>query len=136
MRTLNQLPFGLVSVDLAEYAADNPRSSTVRFIGFRSDGGVVTNTFTTDGLIWVEGVPDFQTFYFGPEFHEGLTRVWIERASWTSFCMDNLYVYVIPEPTAWALLSLGSGLLFWLPRRRGKQAVTLLSTSAQRGRFR
>lgn len=118
VRSLAGLPFGLISVDLAEFDAGTPpETSTVRFIGFRSDGSVVTNRFTTDGLIWVEGVPDFQTFYFGPEFSEGLTRVWIERASWLDFSLDNLYVYIIPEPSP-VLLSLGGGLLFLAVRGR------------------
>src|SRR5882724_2591250 len=55
--------FGLVSVDLAEYSTVVPYAVTVAFIGYRSDGRNVTNSFTTDGIIDGNGpLADFQTF--------------------------------------------------------------------------
>lgn len=124
VRSLNGMPFGLVSVDLAEEGAFEPvLPSTIRFVGYRWDGSVVTNQFTTDGLVWVGGVADFQTFYFGPEFSGGLTRVWIEQASWGGFALDNLYVSIIPEPCSGTILGLGAAVLLWSLRRRANRGL-------------
>ena len=110
------LLFGLFSVDLAERDRITPNSLTVEFIGYLADGSTVTTSFATDGIIGVPGTPDFQTFYFGPEFHSGLTRVAIPP---TGASLDNLFVFV-PEPGTWALLLLAGGIAgLRLLRRKG-----------------
>jgi hypothetical protein len=106
------LPFGLVSVDVAEAASYWPYPATVPFIGYRADGSSVSTNFTTDGIIDVPGRPDFQTFYFGPEFSQ-LTRV---RLPGYSASLDNLWVYIIPEPSVGGLLVLGGLLILWRQR--------------------
>ena len=95
--------FGLYSVDLAGYSGIL-LDFTVHFIGYRPDGSTVSALFSGSGL-------NFQTFYFGPEF-SGLARVEIPTIGWS---LDNLVV-AVPEPGAWALLSVG-GLLLWTLRR-------------------
>ena len=110
-------PFSLLSVDLAEYSTVVPDAVTVHFIGYRVDGSIVTQDFTTDGIIDGTGpIADFQTFYFGPEF-SNLIRVEIPTFPWS---LDNLVV--VPEPGTWSLIILGAGVATILFRkgRRGK----------------
>ena len=111
---INLTPFSLISVDLAEYSTVVPDAVTVHFIGYRSDGSIVTQDFTTDGIIDGTGpIQDFQTFQFGPEF-SGLTRVEIPTFGWS---LDNLIV-AVPEPSTFALLIAGAPVLWVLRRRR------------------
>jgi len=110
--------FGLVSVDLAEYSTGFQEPVTVHFVGYHQDGTTATTDLTTDGIIDGTGpLADFQTFYFGREFSD-LTRVEIPTWGWS---LDNLSVSV-PEPTAGALLVVGSlmlGSLRLRNRRKG-----------------
>ncbi len=103
----NDTAFGLFSVDLAEYSTVVPDPVTVRFVGYRHDGSIVTSEVTTDGIMDGTGpLTDFQTFFFGPEF-SNLDRVEIPTSGWS---LDNLVV-LVPEPGTWALIMAG-GLLF------------------------
>jgi hypothetical protein len=101
--------FEPVSVDLAEYSTVVPDAVTVSFVGCRSDGGTVTVSFTTDGIMDGTGpLTDFQTFYFGPEF-AGVYQVRIPAYGWS---LDNLVVSRwVPEPGTGALLCVGAVLL-------------------------
>jgi hypothetical protein len=101
--------FGLYSVDLAEFSTLYAFPAVVQFVGYRSDGGIVTTEFATDGIIDGTGpLPDFQTFYFGAEF-SNLVR--FEAPSHT-YALDNLVFFdVIPEPGTWALLFVGGMLI-------------------------
>jgi len=98
--------FGLVSVDLAEYStvfANQP--VTISFVGYYSDGGTVTMSFTTDGIIDGTGpLADFQTFNFNSKDWSGLTRVEIPSYGWS---LDNLVV-TVPEPGVFSLFGLGT----------------------------
>ena len=109
-------PFDLLSVDLAEYSTVVPDAVTVHFVGYRFDGSIVTQDFTTDGIIDGTGPGvDFETFHFGPEF-SNLSRVEIPTYGWS---LDNLVV--VPEPGAWSLILLGTvvaTILFRNARRR------------------
>jgi hypothetical protein len=80
----NGLSFSLVSVDLAGYSDVVPELD-IDFIGFKSDGSIVTNSFSGSGI-------DFQTYNFGPEFTH-LTSVAILGGTWS---LDNLVVQ--PDP--------------------------------------
>jgi hypothetical protein len=93
--------FGLVSVDLAAFSTGFP-NYTVNFVGYRSGGGTITTSFSGNGIA-------FQTYYFGPEWLSGLTRVEIPNYGWS---LDNLMVF-IPEPSAGAILLFGA-LMFGL----------------------
>lgn len=105
--SLNGSLFDLRSVDLAEYSTVVPDAVTVRFVGYRPDGSMVTENLTTDGIIDGTGpLVDFETFQFGPQWR-GLTRVEIPTYGWS---LDNLYVSV-PEPGTSALIVLGAALL-------------------------
>ncbi len=96
--------FNMLSVDLAESTYQQPL--TVRFDGYRPDGTTVSQEFTTDGIIDGTGpLPDFQMFYFGPEFSS------VERVEVPSlfpvWSLDNL-VMTIPEPGTVSLLLMGA----------------------------
>jgi hypothetical protein len=94
--------FDMVSVDLAEFSIA-VTDTTVRFVGYRFDGTIVTTDFTTDGIIDGTGpVADFETFHFDSRFTD-LTRVEIPSRGWS---LDNLVV--VPEPSAVALFFVGS----------------------------
>ena len=110
---LNGSSFSLNSVDLAEFSTLYNYPATIQFIGYRSDGSIVTANLTTDGIIDGTGpLADFETFSFGPEFNN-LQRVEIPSYGW---CFDNLVVSV-PEPSVSSLMLLG-GLLFYRRLRK------------------
>jgi hypothetical protein len=94
--------FGLTSVDLADPSAPSYSLLPITFVGFRADGSIVKQTFTTPG----GGANSFLTYQFGPDFASGLLSVQIDAPRWA---MDNL-VWV-PEPATWALLVIGVGML-------------------------
>jgi len=102
-------PFNLMSVDLAEYSTVVPDARTVHFIGYREDGSIVTQDFTTDGIIDGTGpIQDFQTFHFGPEF-SGLTRVEVPTYVWS---LDNLVLEVAGQPRIVTIQSPSHGSIF------------------------
>jgi hypothetical protein len=108
-------PFGLVSVDLAEYSALYPTPLNVPFIGYRADGSTVSTEFVTDGIIDGAGpLADFQTFYFDSQF-VNLVRVEVPTYGWS---LDNMvFSDAGPEPSTYAL-QLAGGALVWTLRRR------------------
>jgi len=102
--------FDMISVDLAEFSI-LVTNTTVRFVGYRYDGSIVTTDLTTDGVIDGPGLlVDFQTFSFDSRF-TGLSRVEVSTIGWS---LDNL-VISIPEPGTGTLLLLGAA---FLARRR------------------
>jgi hypothetical protein len=107
---LNGSVFGLVSVDLADPVAPSLSPVSITFNGFRADGSMASQTFTTPG-----SGSSFQTYQFGPDFASGLLRVEIPSPAWA---MDNLRW--VPEPSTYALLGLGLLALAWcrLHKRR------------------
>jgi hypothetical protein len=112
--------FGLISVDLAEELTTLPNQVTITFLGYRENGDIVGQSFTTDGIIDGFGpLADFETFYFGPTFASGLTRVEVLGIGWS---LDNLVV-IIPEPAAGGLFALGAlTFVLWQRRRRKTEA--------------
>jgi len=76
----NGVSFSLESVDLAGYSDVLPEMD-IQFVGYKSDGSTVTNSFSGSGL-------DFQTYNFGPEF-TNVTRVEVFGNLWS---LDNLVV--------------------------------------------
>jgi hypothetical protein len=110
--------FDPVSVDLAEYSTVVPNAVTVPFVGYRRDGGTVTVSFTTDGVMDGTGpLADFQTFYFPPAL-SGVYRVEIPAFGWS---LDNLVLSRwVPEPGTGTLLGVAAALLGvrYLRRRR------------------
>jgi hypothetical protein len=100
--------FDFLAVDLAEYSTVVPNAVTVQFIGYFSGGGTINWTYTTDGVIDGTGpIVDFQTFYF--QGWNNLVRVEIPTYGWS---LDNVVVGSVPEPSTFALLGLGLGLVF------------------------
>jgi len=104
----NGLPFGLLSVDLADPVAPSTTPVSITFNGFKTDGSMVSQTFTTPG-----SGSSFQTYLFNSDFAVGLTRVEIPSDAWA---MDN--IVWIPEPSAVSLILLGSGVLVCVRRRK------------------
>jgi hypothetical protein len=99
--------FAPVSVDLAEYSDIVRDPVTVRFVGYRQDGTVLTDDITTAGIF--NGVaPVFTNFTFDPGF-SGLVRVEIPYPLWS---LDNLTLRrSAPEPGIGALMGIGTVLL-------------------------
>jgi hypothetical protein len=108
--------FNLHSMELAESSV-TVGQVPVQFIGYRHDGSIVTNIFTTDGIMdGTNPLSDFETFHFGAEFSD-LLRV--EIPTTFSWALDNLVFSVVPEPSTLALVC--SGLVLWTlrgPRKR------------------
>ena len=105
--------FAVISVDLAEYSTVvDP--AFARFVGYRTDGGVVTAEFMPDGIMDAEGpLVDFETYYFDDRFNDLIRFEAVEFAS-----LDNLvFAQAVPEPTAMVLLAVG-GLALTLGRQR------------------
>ncbi len=95
--------FAVISVDLAEFNTV-ASAELARFVGYRTDGEVVTAEFMPDGIIDGEGpLVDFETFYFDDRFND-LTR--FEAVEFAS--LDNLvFAQAVPEPGAMILLAVG-----------------------------
>jgi hypothetical protein len=100
----NGAPIGLASVDLADPVAPSLSPVSITFDGFRADGSMVAQTFTTPG----GGATTFQTYSFDADFASGIVRVEIPSTVWA---MDN-FVFTVPEPGVGSLLLLG-----WLALR-------------------
>jgi hypothetical protein len=81
--------FDLISVDLAEYSTVFTLPKSVTFLGFKANGQMVAQTFTTDGIIDGTGpVQDFQTFSFSPRWKH-LVRVEVQP---NLYSLDNLVI--------------------------------------------
>jgi len=110
----NNLPFGLISVDLADPVAPSLTPIGITFNGFRADDSMVSQTFTVGG----GGSTTFQTFYFSSDFAHGLVRVEIPSPAWA---MDNLVW--IPEPSSSSMLIFGILVLAARRRRNRNSSV-------------
>lgn len=103
--------FGLASVDLADSYAPSSIAQTIEFNGYKMDGSIVTNSFTTAG----GGISRFEEFNFTAEFSSDLTKVEIPSYIWA---MDNLVI--VPEPSTITFFIVGLGAYtgwFWKKRR-------------------
>ena len=98
------LPFGLVSVDLAEYSNvhNYPYPSKANFVGLTTDFEIVKATFVIDGIMDGRGpLDDFETFYFPASF-QNLQSVSTEVRYGVDkgFSLDNLVVAPSPDNIA------------------------------------
>ena len=110
---LSGVPFALHSVDLAEYSTAFAAPRTIPFIGYKSDGSIVTTSFITDGIIDGTGpLADFETFIFNTDFTD-LNRVVVDTYLYS---MDNLGVRVVPESSSIAMIVLVSGIGLFIRR--------------------
>jgi len=98
---LNGALFTLLSVDVAEYSTVFAEPQTVTFTGYRVEGTIISQVFTTDGIIDGLGpLIDFETFNFGPDFNN-LYKVTINHPA---YALDNMVLRVIPEPSSIILI--------------------------------
>lgn len=105
MRSANGNPFQLSQIDLAEYSTVFPYPMAISFTGYKSGGGIVTQSFIIDGLITANpslGV-DFQTFYFDATFDNLDYIVTNSRP----FSLDNVVASPVPLPLPGYLLGMG-----------------------------
>jgi hypothetical protein len=110
--------FGLTSVQLADPSSPSTSVDTITFVGYKSGGTTVTETFNAGG----NNATTFQGYTFDSDFASGLTSVSIDSTRWA---MDNL-VFSVPEPSGLVLLGIG-GLMVPL-RRRGNRTKSVGST--------
>jgi hypothetical protein len=81
--------FSVLQVDIAEYSTWAPFRPNPTFRGFRTDGSMVVQTFTLDGVIDGYGaLQDFQRFTFGPDF----TNVF-QLAMDTAYCAIDNFIF-------------------------------------------
>jgi hypothetical protein len=124
------LPFGFLSVDLAEYSTLFPLPVSVTFTGTRMDQSTTAVTFTTDGIIDGNGpLQDFQTFFFPASFTDlQLVTVTADWAASLDYSMDNLQVQIVPEPGLLGLSCLA--LLLWAYHRARKCLTSVPEATA------
>jgi hypothetical protein len=99
--------FDLISFDAAESVAALPGPVSFRVVGYVSHGQglTVTNAFTTDGINDGTGpLVDFQTFTLDSRF-QNIYRVDILGSP---FSIDNVMIGAVPEPSAGALVLVGT----------------------------
>ena len=107
-------PFGLSSMDLAEYSTARPGPVTLHVVGYDWHGQGITYTtdITTDGINDGTGpLQDFQTFTFDSRY-ANLYRVDITTDGSYGFSIDNVAICGVPEPSTGALLLLGAACAF------------------------
>lgn len=91
------LPFAIYSVDVSELGTNFPSPFSITFVGTKSNGQTVSQTFTTDGIIDGSGpVADFQTFQFNSGFTD-LVKV-VANAS-GPYMIDNFAVLLQGQET-------------------------------------
>ncbi len=122
--------FSLNHLDLQNYYednSDNPAVASFLVSATVAGGGKINTTLTLDNRTnWhTNGTPDAFN-HFSLSGFSNITSVEISRQLdgrvWTEFALDNLNVSVsaVPEPSTWAMLSLGlAGLLL---RRKQRDA--------------
>ncbi len=107
-------PFALHFVDLAEYSTAFASPRAIPFIGYKTDGSIITTTFITDGIIDGSGpLADFERFMFSADFTD-LNRVVVDTYLYS---MDNLGVSVVPESSSIAMIGLVGGIGLFVRRK-------------------
>jgi len=99
----------------------------IQVIGVKFDGGVLETSFRLDGINdGPGGVADFQTFSMPTGFSDLASVQFVGSGGilFDGFSIDDINVMLIPEPTTYAMLLAGLGLLGWHARRRKNQQVS------------
>lgn len=112
-------PFGLLSLDLAEYSTNSLAPITVHVVGYGLQGQRIGEVnLTTDGINdGIGPLADFQTFTLDSRF-ANLYRVEMTTDFWS---LDNIVISGVPEPSTSALLLLAAACAFgrsWIRRKR------------------
>ena len=107
--------FGLTSVWLADPTSPSTAVDTITFVGYKSDGTTVTETFSVGG----NNATTFGSYTFDSDFTSGLTSVKIDASRWA---MDNL-VFTVPEPGSLTLFGIAGLMGLHLVSRRHRGCV-------------
>jgi len=118
--------FNLNALDLDNfYDGNNNPARSYLLTGKLANGSTITRTLTLDDVpnsVTSGTAAAFNHFTF-PEF-KNLTQVDIVQqdiGNWGGFALDNLdvsNVSAVPEPSAWAMLSVGMAGLLWARKKR------------------
>jgi hypothetical protein len=127
--------FTLNSVDVAElWLPGEPLNDfmDVVFSGLQSGGGMLSLTFTLDGIRdGAGGVADFQTVMFAGWTNLQSVTVTGRNANgaFGDYAIDNVVFNddgAVPEPTTWALLILGFGMVGHRIRQRRRPSLIFM----------
>ena len=125
--------FSLSSVDVAELWLPNEPLSDFRnviFTGTQNGGGILTLTFTLDGLRdGAGGIVDLETVLFTNWKNLQSVTVTGRNAAggFGDFAIDDVvFGAAVPEPSVWALLILGFGITGAALRRRRPARVAFV----------
>ena len=119
-------PFGLTSIDIAEWSGFDEYARQIEVTGNLFAGGTVSALLTLDGIFDGSGpLADFETFAFGGAWGN-LSSVVLKGIGGLGspspgnyYAIDNVVVdsAAVPEPGTLSLLGLGAAYLFGRRRR-------------------
>ena len=126
LRAIDNSPFSIASIDLANLLASVGGSGPLTFTGHVAVGGTVTQTFAFDML--GTAPPVFSTFSFGAAFSNLISLDLPSQGDISSaipsYQLTNVRLNastVTPEPATWLLVATGLVGVAGFARRRGRR---------------
>lgn len=111
-QTINSLNPGTIYVVSGDYQGEPGGSSIIPSFGVAFDGVYMFETASPTNLNWYS----FNFEYAATSSSAVLSLSQINLAG-NGYSIDNIAMYVVPEPSAWSLILLGSGLLICVRAR-------------------